>query len=315
MKERKVLLYVIVMITLSFLSSCAYEEVLKGTQVPQEISCEVRFSSNINNLAPLSSRLIGEEWESGDEIGSYMFEKEGLIIADGKSNIRYITEKGGYIGRFNAHNDAILLPEDGRKVRFMSYYPYKESINDGVYKIDVSNQISQKKLDFFYSFNSSATYDKSFDADKIPIVFKNQMSKIIINIRNGADLEGYHLMNMNVYLSGFSTNADFDLYTGKIKNYAEPSPIYPCVFIAGKGNVYRGEVVVIPTSDISNAKIVIDLNNGNEHKESYIYTWNLNRAPEKGKRYTYDLTVSSTGITVNSSIHNWNSLIAQEEGS
>ena len=294
--------------------SCAFEEVMEHKKpIDSTNNTEVKFLSSINTLGTTYSRLIGDFWEVGDAIGTYMIEKGSYAVVNEKSNVRYITEKKGHQCNFIGTDDFIFFPEDGREVRFMSYYPYNESIKGAIYKIDVSEQFPQSKLDFLYSFNTSATYDKNSEGEKVPIIFKQQMIKIIINIKNGEGLQGFDLMNMKVYFSGLSTTADFNLLTGEISNYNTPSLIYPSILIAGGGNVYSSEAIIIPKSDMSNSKIVIDMNNGNKNQKNDVYTWNLGKALIKGKKYTYNITVNRAGISVNSAIHNWNSINIDEE--
>ena len=309
-------LFVIVAITSGVLSSCIYniyEEVVDKTPSTPAIETGVKFSSRIFKSNYSSTRLIGDKWDSGDTIGVYMFEKDNYTIADGGRNVKYITERGGYTGDFIAKSDIIYFPEDEREVRFMSYYPYNESVKNFIYKINVSNQISQSNLDLFYSFDRQITYCKNLQIGSVPMSFDNQMAKVVIHVRNGESLQGYDLMNMKVYFSGLSTNADFDLISGEINNYSAVLPIYPHRLIAKNGNVYTGEAVMIPTSGISNAMIVIDLNNGNEHKESDVFTWNLNKILEKSKLYTYHVTVNNSGIKVNSTVHNWHVILQETD--
>ena len=303
--RKRFLLTVIAVIASGTFFSCAYEEVLNNTPSLPEKKTEVKFSSKIITSGHYNSRIIGNTWESGDAIGIYMLEKESLAVFDRMSNVRHETKKKGDIVNFIATGNSIYFPDGGERVRFMSYYPYKESTKGAIYKIDVSNQSSQSSLDFIYSFDTSASYDKNIEVEKVPMEFSHQLAKIIINVKNGEGLNGSDLMNMKVYISGLNTNADFNLLTGKINNYSGISPIFPSIFIAGKGNVYSGEAIVIPSSNLSDAKIVIDLNNGKKNKKSDVYTWSLGGLIEKRKKYTYNVTVNSTGISVNSTIYNW----------
>jgi len=298
------------------LSSCVFDVAIEHAQPSPSTptnKTEVKFSSSILTQNSTYSRTIGNYWEAGDAIGTYMIEKGSSSVVERRSNIRFITEKSGYICNFIASDDFIYFPEDGRNVRFMSYYPYNESIIDAIYKIDVSKQFPQSKIDFLYSFNTSAVYNKNIEIEKIPMTFNHQLTKIFINVKNGHGLQGFDLMNMKVSLSGLSTHADFDLFTGKTSNFTKSSPIYPSVLIAGGGNVYSAEAILIPEPDMSNAKIVFEMNNGNKNKKSDVYIWNLAKALEKGKRYTYNVTVYSTGISVSTTIQNWHNINIEEE--
>ena len=313
MKER-ILLFVIAIITSGVLLSCGYAEVIDGDYSGQLNQKEVRFSSNIlmftayssTDSTPSVSRIIGGKWEPGDAVGIYMFEKESYSVVGGAGNVKYVTEYGGKTGNFISENSKVYFPVNGREVRFMSYYPYSEYTSGIIYKVDVSNQVPQSDIDLLYSFDVAATYDSNIEIRRVPMDFERQLTKIYINVRNGDGLQSSDLTKMKVYITGLSTKADFNLLTGKLSRLTGLSPIYPSVIIAGGGNIYSGEAIVIPTSSASNAKIVIDLNNGKG-----VYTWNLDGVFYKGKQYTYDVTVTRSGISVNSKIQNWH-VVSQE---
>ena len=298
--REKLLLSGIAIIASCALCSCISEEVLnREPSVPADQK-EAKFSSNIIETRSSDLRVSGSKWESGDAIGIFMIEEENYTVFKGKSNIKYVTEYGGYTGDFIPEGDKIYFPNDGREVRFMSYYPYSEYTDGTIYKVNVSNQVSQSDIDLLYSFDVATTYDSNIEIRRVPMDFERQLVKIYINVRNGDDLQGSDLMKMKVYITGLNTKADFNLLTGKLSRLTGLSSIYPSAIIAGGGNVYSGEAIVIPTSSASNAKIVIDLNNGKG-----VYTWNLDGVFYKGKQYTYDVTVTRSGISVNSKMQNW----------
>ena len=304
------LLLLIAVVMSGVLSSCGYAEVLDSDYTGSYSGKEVRFSSNVVIPAySSSSRISGYKWEPGDAIGVYMMDTDSYAVVGGNSNIMYVTEYGGITGNFVAHNSKVFFPANGRKVRFMSYHPYSDLTDGTIYKVDVSNQMHQTFIDLLYSFDTTTTYDSDIEIRRVPINFERQLAKIYINIKNGEDLQGYDLMNMKVSITGLNTKADFNLLTGKLSNLNNKFPITPSVLIAGGGNVYSGEAIVIPTSEIRNARIAVDLNNG---KGSFI--WNINELSfEKGKKYTYNITVSRSGITVNSKISNWHNIEMETE--
>jgi len=286
------------------LFSCAFEEIVTENMppTPPAQKTEVKFASSITVPTRSSSRLVGDLWEPGDAIGMFMIEKDRYAVVEGNSNVRYYTKKSCYTCNFTATHDFIYFPENGNQVRFMSYHPYNESLKGTTYKIDVSNQWPQSSLNFLYSFNTMESYDKNIEAGKVPMEFNPQMTKMIINIKNGNSLQGYDLMNMKVYITGLSTHADFNLLTGKMSNLKKSSPIYPSVLIAENGNVFSAEAILIPETNLSSdAALVFEMNNGNKD----VYKWNLGRSLEKGKKYTFSVTINNTGISVNTSIYNW----------
>ena len=297
--REKLLLSGIAIIASCTLSSCTFEEVLSYEPTVPTDKTEVRFSSQILKQTPSSSRINGNVWEPGDAIGIYMLEGENQAISEGKVNVRYTTEHGGHTANFVAKDNTIYFPDDGRKVRFMSYYPYSAQTSNSIYKVDVSNQIPQSKIDLLYSFDTSSTYDKNIVSRRVPIAFSHQLTKIYINVKNGEGLQGHDLAHIKVSISGLSTKADFNLLTGKLSNLTGTNPISPSVLIAEGGNVYSSEAIVIPGANISKAKITFNLKNGTVH------TWNFDKVLEKGKKYTYNVTISRTGIVVDSKTHEW----------
>ena len=292
------------------LFSCAIEEIVNEhiPPTPPEQKTEVKFASSV--ITRSSSRLVGILWEPGDAIGMFMIEKDRNTVVEGNSNVRYYTKKSCYTCNFTASHDFIYFPENGNKVRFMSYYPHNESLTSTTYKIDVSNQWPQSALNFLYSFDTTTSYDKNIETKNVPMEFNHQMTKILINVKNGNSLQGYDLMNMKVYFTGLSTHADFNLLTGKMSNLKKSSPIYPSVLIAGNGNVFSAEAILIPETSLpSDAALVFEMNNRNKD----VYKWNLGRSLEKEKKYTFSVTVNNTGISVNTKVHNWHHIEIEEE--
>ena len=310
MRKKELLLLLITVVMSGVLFSCGYAEVLDDDYAGALSGKEVRFSSNvvIPSYIP-SSRISGHKWEPGDAIGVYMLDTDSYAVVEGNNNIMYVTKYGGITGSFVAHNDKIFFPTNERKVRFMLYHPYSDLTDGSIYKVDVTNQFHQSFIDLLYSFDASTTYDSNIEIRRIPIDFERQLAKIYINIKNGEDLQGYDLMNMKVSITGLNTKADFNLLNGKLSNLSNISPITPSVLIAGGGNVYSGEAIVIPSSEIKNARIVKNLNNG---IGSFI--WDINESSfEKSKKYTYNITVSRSGITVESKINSWHNIEMETE--
>ena len=306
MKER-LFLSVIAAIAISMLFSCTLEEEVftanPSPTIPSDKK-EVKFSSNISRLEPTStipSRISGNRWVPGDAIGTFMLGKDNFAVVDGKRNVKYVTKSSGNSGNFFAENNAIYFPEDGRKVRFMSYYPYNKSISGTIYNVDVFKQIPQSDIDLLYCFDTSSAYNKDIETQKVPMAFKHQLAKVYINVKDGDGLQGYHLMNMKVTLSGLNTKADFNLLSGEFDNYSAITPISPSVLIAGGGNVYSSEAIVIPTRKISDAVIIFKLNN----EKGEVYTYKIDNTFEKGKKYTYNVVINSTWIDVSMTTHNW----------
>ena len=299
MKKKLFLLFAVIS---SILSSCAYEELSNIHPTPPSTRSEVKFSSNVLALSPSLSRAEDDSRVSKMPIGIFMLGKEHLRVVEGKGNVKYVTASGGsHNVNLTAADDVIYFPDSGEGVRFMSYYPYRESMGGNIYKVDVTLQTNQHNLDLLYSFNPSSVYDKTFDSQKVPMIFEHQLTKIYINVKPGVGLQGVDLAGLKVSFSGLSTRADFNLLTGKLSNFSGMFSISPSVLIAGNGNVYSCEAIVIPTAKISDAKIVFDL----KKSLGSVYTWSFREELKKGTKYTYNVTVNRTGIVVDKKTHDW----------
>ena len=310
MRKKKMLLLLTLAVMSGVLTSCGYAEVLDRDYTEPLSQKEVRFSSNV--VIPkysLSSRISGNKWEPGDAIGVYMLDTDSYAVVGGNNNIMYVTEYGGFTANFVAQNNKVYFPANNRKVRFLSYHPYSDLTSGSIYKVDVINQTHQSLIDLLYSFDASTTYDNNIEVRRVPIDFERQLSKVNINVKNGEGLQGFDLMHMKVYITGLNTKADFNLLTGKLSNLSNISPIAPSVLIAGGGNVYSGEAIVIPSTDLKNARIVLNLTNGIGS-----FSWNINeRSFEKGKKYTYNITVTRSGITVDTKTNSWHNIEMETE--
>ena len=304
MRKNLLLLSGIAILLSSALFSCTFEELGGSNTYPTPpetvIRSEVRISSNIVKKTTTLVHEAGRAWKTGDSIGVFMFEKDNLSIVDGKTNVKYAAVNSGYNSTFNAINETVYFPDNEDDVRFMSYYPYSVSIWNYICKLDVRNQIPQSDIDFLYSFDTLTTYNKTFGGNRVPISFDHQMSKIYINVKPGAGLQGYDIAHMTVAISGLPAKADFNLLTEEISNYTGVSTITPSVIIAGKGNSYSGEAIVLPTSGISGAKITFLMSDGK------VYSWPLDKELKKGTIYTFDVTISGTGITATTKTNHWN---------
>jgi len=272
---------------------------------------EVKFSSNIITMNTPQTRAAGNTWHSSDAIGVYMYEENSLNVVEDKKNIEYYTEAGGENGDFKARSTVIYFPDDGSEVRFMAYYPYKSEViaNDNVYKVNVANQSSQKDIDLLYSFNTDAKYDKTVLNKKVLLVFDHQLTKIYVNVKAGIGLTNDDLQNIGISFAGFNTLADFNLENGGLSNPTVPAVITPYSLTAITDYAASFEAIVLPTAGIPDAKIVFNLNNGNEGtgKESDIFTWDFNNVLDKSTKYTYNVIVNRSGIVVEATINDWTS--------
>ena len=289
----------------TFVSCNKNEDVIEKTN-PNDRKV-VNFSSNITKVNIPTTRAGGSTWDADDAIGIFMFEESSTNIVENKDNIEYITQNGGTIGTFEpSDSDTVFFPDNGNKVRFMSYYPYTANITDYVYSIDVSNQEKQSAIDLLYSFADTVYFNKTAADKKVPLVFDHKLTKININVKPGEGLKSNDIENIIVTFEGFNTKAEFDLITGKIISQYDTYTITPLKINAITDYDFSCESIVLPTADPNAANIKFDLNNG-EGQDSDVFTWSFktNGELKSGFEYTYNVTVNRSGIVIEATINKW----------
>ena len=298
MKKNFLLLATMLIATVVMLSSCRnYDELNMDSEKKEE----VKFTSNIATVnAPL--RVTGNTWEKDDAIGIYMFEEATTNVVEGMANVEYTTQSEGETGSFTPAGKIIYFPDNGNKVRFMSYHPYKTEVTtDGnVYKADVSNQTKQTAIDLLYSFNKTALFDKTVANKTVPLVFDHQLTKVYVNVKAGAGLTNDDLENIEIHFAGLSTKADFNLIDGSLSSYSTVTDITPLSITAKDDYKVSYEAIVLPEENApTTAQIVFDLKNGD------LFTWNFNTPLVAATKYTYNVTVNRSGIVVEATINEW----------
>jgi len=280
---------------------------------PSNKRAKVNFSSNIVKVTPpITTKMSGNKWESNDSIGIYMLREASIDVEDDMNNIKYTTNSNDETGIFEANDVTIFFPDNGDKVRFMSYYPYAASLTNNIYSVDVSDQTSQSKIDLLYSFDTEKKYDKKTSDKKVSLVFNHMLTKINIHIKPGEGLKNSDVENIVVHFEGFHTNADFNLFSGILSNPSNVSFIKPVSMTPIEDYVVSYEAIIIPTDNPSDAKMVFDLQNGSgeEGNDGYIksdvFSWKFTEnALAQGTEYTYNVTVNRSSIVVEATINNW----------
>ena len=301
---KKILLFsAITFIVAIIITSCNKNE---ETIIPEDTRKEVKFTSNIV-LNHVMTRMAGDRWNKNDAIGIFMFNETLTAIVEAKINIKYITQSEGKVGDFEVDSETIYFPDNGDKVQFMSYYPYTTSLDYNIYKVDVSNQTSQSSIDLLHSFKFTL-YDKT-TPEPVKLIFDHALTKININVKPGIGLVASDLKNIAVAFEGLNRKADFNLLTGQLTNLSDMNTIIPLKVNAADGYEHSYESIVIPTEDISNAMITIDLQNGdasrNINSDIFLWKYQANTSLSKGTQYTYNITVNRTGIIVEAEINEW----------
>ena len=302
---KKIYLLAMAFIVTGTFIACQQEKIISSHD-----NTEVTFSSNIVKTTP-TTKVVGSTWEENDIIGVYMLEEGLNVVVAGVGNIPYDTPIGGETGSFTASDQVIYFPDNGDKVRFMAYYPYRETITSYIYPVNVSDQRVQKNIDLLYSINETPL-DKTTPDKKVPLVFDHQLTKIIVHVKAGEGLDNVDLAKIKIYFTGLNTTADFTLMDGTLSNPGGIANITPVSINPKATYAASFEAIVLPAEEVTGAQILFDLDNGDTEQEieSDLFSWHFTQKLLKGTKYTYNAIINRSGIVIETSINDW---ISKEE--
>ncbi len=215
----KHLKFLFLFIGLAIFASCSESDV-EGGRIGD--GNQAAFHGSIGEL---QTRVTGTSWDEGDAIGVFAL-KAGqalseLAIHDGKANVKYTTV-GGENGVFKPTAAPIIFPETGN-LDFVAYYPFKNSITDYAYNIDVTTQSDLAAIDLLYSNNAKG---ESKANQNVGLQFKHMLSKLVLNVEIGegiASLEGLTATISDVVVDGEFALADGSIVTGTTKKMVTPN--------------------------------------------------------------------------------------------
>lgn len=266
------------------LSSCSNDEEPDFTGLDQKY---VKFDGTIENQGTAkATKAAGTTWGSGDAIGVYMKTAGSALsvgdILNSANNIKYTTPGSG---AFTAAATGIEFPADGRNVDFIAYYPYKASIADFTYPINVSDQSDLTLIDLLYSDNAANTNKNNPD---VALNFKHKLSQLILNVSAGGGVST--LTGLSLSVSGLTTDGNFKLADADIVPGTTKTTLTPTVNISSTTATVNA--ILIPGDDLNNGKLTFTLN-------GKVYEWTPDsQVLESGKKYTYSVQISATGVVL-----------------
>ena len=262
----------------------------------------IRFNSTIAGESLATTRAANAAWEVGDAIGVFMKTGDGLTnIVDNAANQEHTTAtvSGEQFVPADPKKNAIFFPSKGA-VDFIAYYPYVKDLAENTYKVDVTKQASQEKIDLLYS--NDATGKSS--GDKVTLGFKHELTKVVFTLT--AANVSIDLKDVVVSIDNMPLKGDFDLGKGILTASNEMGSITMKSSLDAT-NKYRAiaEAIVIPTAKASR-KVSFTFKRGGVTETD---TWDASNEPfDKGKKNTYNVQVGGDkGVMVSpgSTIEDW----------
>jgi len=285
MKKQNIL-WATALSVLALTSACKKDN---APEVVQPQNNSVKFSSTI--AGQLTPNAINSAWEANDAIGVFMKKGAGLsnVIS---ANKNYTTTGDGDFSPAST-DQTLYFPEDGSTVDFIAYYPFKQSLPNNTYAVDLGNQNNQSNIDLLYANSATALSKTSPNAN---LSFAHQLAKIEFNVKNGDGVA--NLNGLEVNIGGLNTKADFDLATGTLTNPSAAAEVMAKTSTKTTGML--AEAIVLPVADASTAPIVFNLPGA-----KFKFALPAGSKFEKGKKYTFEIelknVVSGTPVAVSMS--------------
>lgn len=271
------------------LASCSNEEVNGNDTKNAQLQV-------VANIALPQTRAFDDQWNAGDQIGIYTL-KAGTTDIDAADNLAYrntLTEGSAANANFVPAGNAAKLPDDGRKVDVVAYYPYSASAAAGVVELDVQKQDNQAAVDLL----GAKAEGVSADAPQAVLNFKHKLTKIFI--RTTAE-DGSSLSDLKAYIKGMYTKVSYSAFADELSMVSGDTK-KDVEMRSADG--YYVEAIVLPNiagNDATTRNIEFE-HNGKVYKAAISADVKF----ESGKKYVYNATFTATGVKIEGAgITNW----------
>ncbi|MDR2389199.1 MAG: fimbrillin family protein [Tannerellaceae bacterium] len=262
-------------------AACSSDEMEQNES--RNAALAVQFSAG--NLAAVQTRTTingttGEtQWSENDPVGLFM---TGAATAN---NMKYTVSNAttGTLAPDGAAN-TLYYPPSGDYVDFLAYYPWKNGQTPDKYAMDVSDQSNPSAIDLLYS-DKATGYNKT--SATVGLTFYHASARLKMKILAGEGFDDLTGLTA-VTIRNVSTTANFNLSEGSISDANSGQHILARNTNAND-DVLR-ELILIP-AQYPSGKVVFTVSGVD-------YFWDISAIDfRSGELYSYEITVSKTGIT------------------
>lgn len=250
------------------------------------------------------------QWQSGDQIGAYMFESGTTTPVGNASNVIYTAGSTGAITTFSS-TTPLEFPSDESLVSFAAYYPYSSAVSNLDYPISLADQTDGTSNHDLMTANS-AQGQSILTSTNVLMTFRHQLVKVAFRF---VDKNGTALFPTALTIEGMNTTANLNIATNEIQNASGVRTI-----AAYKPTNGEYEAILLPVTVNANTHLVNYTMDGN------IFEWSLAQvqgglpALQAGYKYTFtlnqdDLTAPAKVVIENGSITPWNNQNYEDGGS
>lgn len=277
------------------LAGCSKDNGMETPESDGRVALQVTSGINVQ------TRAYNGTWESGDAIGIYMLNGETAEA----ENCKYTTEKTGTSGTFKADAaNTIYFPINGDSRDFTAYYPYKETIANGIYQVDVTTQTSQKDIDLMGA--AKVTGKNKNDAD-VAFKFAHKLVKLALTIKpDGTSLTAADMKGLKVEITNQPVLATYDVVKGGDVSIITTSGKAVDIELLTNADGTAAEGIVLPNTSTEGMYLRFTLKGIDTP-----FTWKICSTPsspfryEAGRKYTYTITVTKTNVNATPTVTDW----------
>ena len=273
-------------------AACANEEDGIGNNGPVAATVQADIVKNITRAT------TDDTWSKNDAIGVYAT-SSGNTTGDNK---KYVTTNGD--GTFEAaDNNNIIYFKDNKETTFSAYYPYNKFLTDGKMNWNIAEVEANLPCEADVLFASGATASKAFPTVNFTDAehrFKHCMSLVEFKIKPGQGVKDNNYKFNRLNMKGIFMSGKFDTRTGSVEAAGDRETLTRFFNDVSFESEESFAYIMLPQSLESN-KMDIEiylLLNDSEVKYTTPITPSTNGQFEGGKKYTYNITVKNTGITI-----------------
>ena len=233
------------------MAACTNEE-----DISMASSSAIQFNAAISE-----SRVIGNAWEKGDEVGISMNAGGSMT-----NNVLYTAKDAS--GTFQTNGTALRFPDESQSdVTFYAYYPYNETLADNktlTFEVD-------GKTDVLWA--SETVTVESQSSNTVQLGFSHALSKVILQAEDFPE-------DIEVTLSEGYSQATLDITTGTVAGSTAAEEGYSVNLVKGEDGNYSA--IVLPCTSATKTLTIASATEGKQ------WTYTISSAAYAGgQQYAY----------------------------
>ena len=309
-----------------FISACAVLVALASCSSDHELSQQsgevtpIRIQTNVGGSTTRAGAGLYEQdnnFENGAKINVYIFENGGTTYTYGNSGLlEYTADGNGNLDVKETGGSSVpkYFPANGHGIDVYGIYPTSvtesESPQDFSVNTDQSGDTNYKASDLMYAECQS----NKKKGDNIALTFNHKLAKVIVILKKGNglvndDLNGAEVKIKDTYVKCSIQSVNKSSF-GSItvsSDQGDKNDIKVGTWSTASNNETNGIAAIVVPQTVSKGTELFEVKLSNN--AVYKYTIPSGAANDvvfaKGKVHTFTLTLTTSGISVTSSIKNW----------